>query len=118
MSFCQTLIIALIPTLGISLTLIGATRDLRLRRRLECTDKFLNIASIAHARPMDGRERVGIAEQCAALALLAEFGRDEKHLREPAREALQRTQHWALGGNPIVRAAADKALSRLGNSKP
>lgn len=88
MPFWQALVIAFVPTIGVVLTVWYSTRDLKVRRRLEGTDKFFRIVMTAHARD-EVRESVGIAEQIAAIHLLADFGSTEKHLRNAAQAALR-----------------------------
>lgn len=109
--------LAAIPTIAVVAGIRQATRDLGLRRRLDGTDLFLEIAAVANSRPRDGRDMVGTAEQCAAIELLTEFGKSEPHLRAPAIAALRGTI-TAIDGtcaaHTRIRAAASGALARLG----
>ena len=78
MTFQQQLILTLITVGGLLVGVIGtalaATRDLRLRRQLETTDRFLRIAATAQARGR-GDDKIGTSEQMAAIKLLGEFGK-------------------------------------------
>ena len=116
MSFWEAMIIALVPTVGIGLTVWASTRDLALRRKLGATDKFFEIVMIAHARAKD-REGVGSAEQIAGIHLLADFGRSEKHLKNAAKDALEEIDSYTAGSpDKIVQrvnASVKAALGRL-----
>jgi hypothetical protein len=112
MAFWQSLVIALIPTIAVAVGFWQATRDLSLKRRLDGTDRFLEVASVANGRPRDGREHVGTAEQCAAIFMLAEFGLSERHLRRPARSALEEVVSWDVTV-ASVKVAAQSALAEL-----
>jgi hypothetical protein len=113
--FWQTLIIAAIPSTALLVGFAQATRDLALRRRLEGTDRFLEIAAVANSQPRDGRESNGLSEQVAAIELLASFGRSDDHLREPARAALQLAIEWPGEGPHVerIRWQGAHALERL-----
>jgi hypothetical protein len=123
MSFWESAVLAGIPTSAVAAGVWQATRDLGLRRRLDGTDRFLEIASLANGRPRDGRSGVGTAEQCAAIELLAAFGKSESHLHAPALAALketlaalEETLHAVPSDDSVnrrLRSAAEAALGRL-----
>lgn len=64
-----------------------AGRELQVQRQLQSTERFLELLAVAHGRPRDGRERVGVSEQVAAVHLVAEFGSDHRWLRMAATRA-------------------------------
>lgn len=116
MDFWQTLVIAFIPTLGVAATVYSSTRDFAVRRRLDGTDKFFEIVMLAHGRSKD-RPGVGTAEQIAAIHLLGDFGKSERHLKNAARAALQEIGRYTEGvpedQHLLVNNAVKEALLRL-----
>ena len=116
MQFWPSVVIALIPTVGIGLTVWASTRDLAVRRKLDSTDKFFDIVMIAHARAKD-RDGVGTAEQIAGIHLLADFGSSERHLRTAAEAALREIgAYTANSSNEAVQRVnrqVDIALSKF-----
>lgn len=66
-----------------------ASRELVLKRQLEITRSFLEILSVAHGRPRDGRPQTGRGENIAAIWLLGELGRSNTWLARSTDAALQ-----------------------------
>lgn len=94
MSGWESILIAAIPTLGVSFSAWVSTRDLRLRRQMETLDRFLRIAATAQARGR-GDDHIGTSEQVAAIQLLTELGLREKGLRLAAVASLRETVRWS-----------------------
>lgn len=94
MTFWQTLIITAIPTGAAVITAIVGIRDLGVRRRLETSKQFLTLFALAHGRPIDGRDGVGVGEQVATVQLIADFARREKLLRGAASGGLSYLAGW------------------------
>jgi hypothetical protein len=94
-----------------------ASRDLATRRRLDSTDRFVHLFEIAHGRSRPRSEGgVGLAEQVAAVALVAEFANRDKWLRDAAREGLHELARAMEGNEPganVVRDAALRAHARI-----
>ena len=95
MQFWQALIIAGIPSVAAVLTAALGFRDLGMRRRLETSRQFLNLFALAHGRPVDGRDRVGLGEQIATVHLIADFAKKEQLVRNAAKEGLRHLTTWA-----------------------
>jgi len=93
-TFWQTLIITAIPTGAAVITAIVGIRDLGVRRRLETSKQFLTLFALAHGRPIDGRDGVGVGEQVATVQLIADFARREKLLRGAASGGLSYLAGW------------------------
>ncbi|WP_143019236.1 hypothetical protein [Arthrobacter sp. ov407] len=120
----MTELLAVLSTLGIGavlgafLTFMVATRQLRLKRRMDATESFLDICAHAHGRPRNDRsQHVGIAEQLAALKLMLGLANDFRFLRAPAREAFEAmSRHYgpvADSYSQEIAAAAERALRSL-----
>jgi hypothetical protein len=110
MQWWQTAVIALIPTTGAVIAAVSATRDLRLRRQTEITDRFVKLIAVAHGRPTD-RDYVGVGEQVAVIYLLASLARNNRWLRSATQAMLEELSTWS-GGNEqtAVAEAAKQAL--------
>lgn len=122
----MTELLAVLPPLGIGallgafLTFMTATRQLRLKRRMDATESFLDICAHAHGRPRNDRsQRVGIAEQLAALKLMLGLANDFRFLRAPAREAFEAmTRHYRPEADSFSQEIADAAERALRSLKP
>jgi len=95
------IVIALIATVGLYLTARPALADIGLKGRLDTAQRFIELVGQANK----GSE-VGVLGQVASIWLIASFGRDERHLREPARETL-RSMNSAFSDRRITDAARD-----------
>lgn len=84
----QPILVAIVATGGVVATAWASTRDLALRRRLDSTDKFLEIVMLAHGKADLSREVVSTSEQIAAIHLLVDFTESESHLSNAARAVL------------------------------
>jgi hypothetical protein len=110
MQWWQTAVIALIPTTGAVVAIIPATRDLRLRRQTDITDRFVKLIATAHGRPID-RDAVGVAEQVAVIYLLASLARRNRWLRPGTRAMLVGLSAWSGSSeHTAVAEAAKQAL--------
>lgn len=111
----------LVSTLGVVVAAVlvarSASKDLAVKRQLESTERFLELIAVAHGRPRDGRERVGISEQVAAVHLVAEFGAEHSWLRGAATESLVSFPTWLPEGNVVLYQAVEAGLRRL-DAKP
>lgn len=110
MEFWQALILAAVPSVAAVATALIGFRDLGLRRKLQTSEQFLVLFTVAHGRPNDGRA-VGITEQVAALHLIADFAKKEPLLMNAARAGLE---HFATWENADISGAATEAVKRLG----
>lgn len=71
-------------------TYLIAYQQLSLQRRMEATQSFLQICAHAHGYPHDDRgQRVGLAEQLAAIEMVRGLANKYRFLRQPARAALE-----------------------------
>ena len=109
MTFCQTLIIAVIPSIA-AIASAGLAaglgfRDLRMRRRIETSKQFLSLFATAHGRPSDGRTEVGIAEQVACIHLIADFAAKEELVRRAAYEGLHELSTWGHGDDAMRKSS-------------
>ncbi len=113
MQWWQTAVIALIPTTGAVVAVIPATRDLRLRRQTEITDRFVRLIAVAHGRPTD-RKYVGVGEQVAVTHLLASLARRNRWLRSGTQAMLEQLSTWSGDEeNTAIAEAAKQALRDL-----
>lgn len=101
------IVIALIAAAGVYLTARPALADIGLKRRLETAKRFTELVQTAHK----GTES-GVLGQVSSIWLVASFGRDERHLREPARETLKAMQSAFPEGSEVTDAATE-ALKML-----
>lgn len=119
-------LLAALPTLGIGaalgacLTFMTATRQLGLKRRMDATESFLDICAHAHGRPRNDRsQRVGLAEQLAALNLMLGLANDFRFLRAPAREAFEAmTKHYGVANDAPSQEISQAAQRALKSLKP
>lgn len=91
-----------------------AGRELQVQRQLQSTERFLELLAVAHGRPRDGREGVGVSEQVAAVHLVAEFGSDHSWLRMAATKGVASMATWLNEeSDPALQEAVHEALTRL-----
>lgn len=75
--------------IGAVLTYVSATQQLKLKRRMEATESFLRVCAQAHGYSLADRSKtVGLAEQLAAVHLMAGLAQSFRFLRRPACVAL------------------------------
>src|SRR5688572_363084 len=84
----EPLIGGAVLVVGALLVAFTASRELSVKRRLESTDRFLDLVALAHARPRDSTRTVGVVEQVGAITLIAQFGEDNKWLKQSAIDVL------------------------------
>lgn len=118
-----------IPTVGV---LVGGWATLRegsTKRDIEATRQFSEMLTIASGRRRDTQNEPDLAEQLAHIELVATLGRRHRAFREAATSALEVLAHASLrevlerhtrlepNSKDRVRAAAQAALSRLGQPR-
>lgn len=110
----------LLATVGIpSLVALAAvwkvSAEVRVKRHVEITDRFMQLIAVAHSRPTDGRDFAGLSEQIAAIELVAAFGRRDRLFGHAAGKCLRSIESWSGGGEhrDIVKRAAGDARQRL-----
>lgn len=101
------IVIALVATAGVYLTARPALADIGLKRRLETAQRFAELVQTTNK----GTD-FGVMGQVSSIWLIASFGRDERHLREPARATLKAVQSAFPEGSKVTEAATE-ALEML-----
>lgn len=115
MEFWQAVVVAVIPSAAALGTAFIGFRDLGMRRKLESSKQFLSLFATAHARPADGRNKIGLGEQIATIHLIADFAKKDRLLKNAAVEGLRYFSTWdtEADGYREISDAAKKALLQL-----
>jgi hypothetical protein len=103
-----------IPSIAVTATVWKVASEVRVKRHVEITERFLDLLAIAHSRAANGRI-VGASEQVAVMELIAAFGRRDRLFTAAASTYLSSVAAWSgeSAGHDEVRNAARRALGRL-----
>ncbi len=117
MEFWQALILALIGASAAVATAWLGFRDLGMRRRLEASSQFLKLFAVAHGRPTDGRDSVGIGEQVATVHLIADYAVKEDLVRNAAKAGLTELSKWDELDTTTIQEVLPALIKKLPNTE-